>query len=167
MLIRVEAPEDRPAVRAVNLSVFETSAEANLVDTLRKQTQPVVSLVAEESGAIAGHIMFSPVLLGDDPTFKIMGLAPMAVSPESQHKGIGSALICAGLERCKRLGVGAVVVLGHPEYYPRFGFLPSTRFGIGCEYDVPEEVFMILELQPGYLRGRSGMIKYHVAFSNL
>jgi putative acetyltransferase len=120
-----------------------------------------------EGGTIVGHIMFSPVSLSGHPGLKIMGLAPMAVAPEQQRKGIGSALVRAGLERCKQLGFGAVVVLGHPRYYPRFGFSPSTRFGIKCEYEVPEEVFMVQELQPGYLRSVSGTIKYHAAFSNV
>ena len=111
--------------------------------------------------------MFSPVSLTGHPGAKIMGLAPMAVAPDHQRKGIGSTLVRAGLERCQQLGFGAVVVLGHSEYYPRFGFSPSSRFGMGCEYDVPEEVFMVMELQPGYLRGRSGTIKYHAAFSNV
>lgn len=96
-----------------------------------------------------------------------MGLAPMAVTPAHQNKGIGSALVRAGLERCKALGFGAIVVLGRSEYYPRFGFSPSTRFGIGCEYEAPEEAFMVVELQPGYLRGKSGTIKYHAAFKNV
>ena len=91
----------------------------------------------------------------------------MAVAPAHQNQGIGSALVRAGLERCKELGFGAVVVLRHPEYYPRFGFSPSTRFGIGCEYEAPEEAFMIVELQPAYLRGKSGTIKYHAAFKNV
>lgn len=111
--------------------------------------------------------MFSPVSLSGHPGLKIMGLAPMAVLPVNQNKGIGSALVRAGLERCKDLGFGAVVVLGHPKYYPRFGFLPSSHFGIGCEYDAPEEAFMVVELQPGYLRGSSGTIKYHAAFKNV
>ena len=93
-----------------------------------------------------------------------MGLAPMAVAPKHQRKGIGSALVRAGLDQCAQLGFGAVVVLGHPAYYPRFGFLSSTRYGIGCEYDVPEEVFMAVELQDGFLRGASGKVKYHAAF---
>lgn len=167
MLIRAEEQKDWAAVHAVNSSVFETPAEANLVDALREQAQPVVSLIAEENGAVVGHIMFTPVLLPGHPALKIMGLAPMAVNPQHQRKGIGSALVRAGLERCKQLGFGAVVVLGHPGYYRRFGFSPSARFGIGCEYEVPEEVFMVLELQPGYLRGTSGTLKYHVAFLNV
>lgn len=154
-------------MRAVNASAFETPAEARLVDALRGQAQPVVSLVAEVRGAIVGHIMFSPVSLAGHPELKVMGLGPMAVTPDHQRKGIGSALVRAGLEQCRQLGSGAVVVVGHPEYYPRFGFLPSVRFGIGCEYEVPQEALMVVELQPGYLSGMSGKIKYHAAFSSV
>jgi len=166
MLIRAEEQRDRTAVQAVNLSAFETAVESDLVDALRDQAQPLVSLVAEDNGAIVGHIMFSPVSLSGHPELRIMGLAPMAVAPEHQRKGIGSALVRAGLEKCKQLNFGAVVVLGHPPYYPRFGFSPSTRFGIDCEYEVPAEAFMVVELQPGFLRGASGKVKYHSAFSD-
>jgi putative acetyltransferase len=166
MLIRAEEQEDRAGVRAVNVSAFETALEANLVEALREDAKPLVSLVADDDGAIVGHIMFSPVSLSGHPALHIMGLAPMAVFPDRQRKGIGSALVRAGLEQCKRLGFGAVVVLGHPAYYPRFGFSPSARFGIRSEYDVPEDVFMAVELQAGFLRGASGTIKYHAAFSN-
>ena len=167
MLVRNEEEKDLGAVHTVNASAFESLAEANLVDALRKQAHPVVSLVAEDDQTIVGHIMFSPVLLSSHPGLKIMGLAPMAVTLEHRNKGIGSALVRAGLEQCKELGFGAVVVLGHPEYYPRFGFSPSTRFGIDCEYDAPKEAFMVVELQSGYLRGNSGTIKYHAAFKNV
>ena len=167
MRIRDEEQKDRAAVHAVNVSAFETPTEADLVDALREQTHPGVSLVAVEDGPIVGHIMFSPVSLSGHPGLKIMGLAPMAVAPEHQRQGIGSALVRAGLDRCKQRGFGAIVVLGHPEYYPRFGFQPSTRFGIRSEYEVPEEVFMVFELRPGYLRDASGTIKYHAAFSNV
>ena len=167
MLIRNEEEKDLVAVHAVNASAFESPAEANLVDVLRKQAQPVISLVAESNKTVVGYIMFSPVSLSGNPDLKIMGLAPMTVTPTHQNNGIGSALVRAGLEQCKKLGFGAVVVLGHPRYYPRFGFLPSTRFGIGCEYQAPEEAFMVVELQPGYLRGKSGTIKYHAAFKNV
>src|SRR5437773_7409355 len=167
MLIRTEEEKDWAAVYALNAAAFETPAEANLVDALRQQARPVVSLVADDNRTVVGHMMFSPVSLTGHPDVKIMGLAPMAVAPNHQRKGIGSALVRAGLERCKQLGFGAVVVLGHPEYYPRFGFSPSSRFGIGCEYEVPEDVFMVMELQPGYLGGISGSVKYHSAFSNV
>lgn len=165
--IRAEEEKDWADVQAVNESAFETSAEAHLVAALREQVRPAVSLVAEDGRAIVGHIMFSPVALPGHPELKIMGLAPMAVAPEHQRKGIGSALVRAGLEECKKLGFGAVVVLGHPEYYWRFGFLPSVRFGLGCEYEAPEEAFMVVEFQPGYLRGASGKIKYHAAFNKV
>lgn len=167
MLIRPEKPKDPSAVHALNVSAFETPAEAHLVDALREQAQPLVSLVAEESGSIIGHILFSPVVLPAHPALKIIGLAPLAVAPTHQRKGIGSALVRAGLERCQQLGFGAVVVLGHPGYYPRFGFSPSTRYGIGCEYEAPEEAFMVIELQPDFLKGASGKVKYHSAFDNL
>jgi len=167
MLIRKEDPNDYAAVHAVNAAAFETQAEANLVDILRKDAQPIVSLVAEEEGVIMGHILFSPVLLSGFTDLKIMGLGPMAVAPKFQRKGVGSALIETGLELCKQLGHGAIIVLGHPGDYPRFGFRPSVLYDITCEYDVPEDVFMVIELQPGYLEGSSGVIKYHPAFNNV
>jgi len=164
--IRYENENDRAGVQAVNEAAFETAAEASLVNALREQARPVISLVADNRGVIVGHILFSPVVLDGHPDLKIMGLAPMAVLPAQQRKGIGSALVRAGLEECSKLGFGAVVVLGHPEYYPRFGFLPSRHFGIDCEYEVPEGVFMVKELQAGYLRAATGTIKYHAAFGN-
>lgn len=167
MLIRDEAKEDQRVVHSLNLSAFGNPGEANLVDALREQAQPVISLVAEEGGEIVGHIMFSPVSLPEHPTLRILGLAPMAVAPARQRSGIGSALVQAGLGRCKQLGSDAVVVLGHPEFYPRFGFLPSVRFGINSEYEVPDEAFMIVELRPGSLQEASGTVKYHAAFANL
>jgi NAD(P)H dehydrogenase (quinone) len=166
-LIRNEEEKDRAAVHALNVVAFETPTEANLVDALRQKARPVVSLVAQVNQTVVGHIMFSPVKLSGHSELIIMGLAPMAVEPEHQRKGIGSALVRAGVEQCKKLGCGAVVVLGHPEYYPRFGFAPSASFGISCEYDVPEEVFMAIELQPGFLDGVPGKVKYHAAFGSM
>jgi putative acetyltransferase len=154
-------------VHAVNVSAFETPAEANLVEVLRKDAHPYLSLVVEEDKKIVGHIMFSPVMLSGHTDLKIMGLGPMAVLPEQQRKGIGSALVKAGLIKCKDLGFGAAVVLGHKDFYPRFGFESSLRYGIGCEYDVPPEVFMIIELQPGYLQDAQGIIQYHAAFNDV
>jgi len=167
MLIRYEKPGDYAAVRAVNSSAFETSAEADLVDVLRKEAQPIVSLVAEQDEQIVGHILFSPVNLPDFGWLKIMGLGPMAVKSGYQDQGIGSRLVRQGLEACCRAGFGAVFVLGHTWFYPRFGFIPSVKFGIRSEYDVPEEAFMAIELTPGYLKGASGTIKFHPAFNKV
>jgi putative acetyltransferase len=166
MDIRTERLTDIPGIRAVNLKAFETSAEADLVDALREQAQPVVSLVADDRGVILGHILFSPVTPLPHPELHIMGLAPMAVMPESQRNGVGSALVREGLERCRGLDVAVVLVLGHAEYYPRFGFLPASRFGLTSEYDVPDDVFMAVELRQGVLQGKAGMIRYHSAFAS-
>jgi putative acetyltransferase len=167
MLIRAENPDDRAAIYDVNASAFETRAEAELVLALRDQADPVISLVAEVDGAVVGHIMFSPVALQGNADHPVMGLAPMAVAPEHQGRGVGSALVRAGLQRCREMGVGAVVVLGHPGYYPRFGFVPASRFGLHSEYDVPDEVFMALELQPGFLSSDRALVQYHAAFGSL
>lgn len=167
MLIRDEKKSDRDAVYAVNKSAFDSSSEADLVDSLRQQVHPLISLVAEDGGEVVGHIMFSPVSLSDCADLKVMGLAPMAVSPTHQRKGIGSVLVRTGLDRCRQLDFAAIVVLGHPNYYPRFGFSPSSHFGIDSEYEVPEDVFMAMELQPEALCGRTGTVKYHPAFRNL
>jgi putative acetyltransferase len=167
MLIRAEKESDRNVVYTVNVSAFETPSEANLVDALREQASPVVSLVAESGGKVIGHIMFSPVSLPGHLNVKLMGLGPMAVAPEHQRNGVGSALVRAGLEQCTELGFSAVVVLGHPEYYPRFGFSPSSRFGIDSEYEVPEDAFMAIELHAKALSGKTGKVKYHAAFSNV
>jgi putative acetyltransferase len=166
-LIRPEEEGDRTAVHALNTRAFESAAEARLVDALREGARPVISLVAQHEEGIIGHILFSPVSLGGHAGLRIAGLAPMAVAPEHQRRGVGSALVRAGLEQCGQLGFGAVVVLGHPGYYPRFGFVPSARYGIRSEYDAPEEAFMAMELDPGYLRGRTGTIRYHAAFADL
>jgi putative acetyltransferase len=164
MIVRPELPQDPPGIRSVHLEAFESAAEANLVDELRAVARPLVSWVAEEDGQILGHILFSPVSLTGHPELYLLGLAPLAVLPPFQRRGVGTALVPAGLEACRDLGVGAIVVLGHPTYYPRFGFRPAVGFGITCEYDSPPEAFMVLELQPGHLAAASGTIRYHDAF---
>jgi putative acetyltransferase len=166
MDIRSERPADWQEIRAVNLAAFDTSTEADLVDALRRYAEPIISLVAEDDGHLIGHILFSPVTLTGHSALTLAGLAPMAVVPDRQRHGVGSALVQRGLEQCRQSGVEAVVVLGHAEYYPRFGFTPASRFGLRCEYDVPENVFMALELVSDALTGHSGTIRYHPVFAN-
>jgi putative acetyltransferase len=165
LTIRPERAGDAEAIRAVTAAAFPSPAEANLVDALRRQHASIVSLVADEGGRVVGHILFSPVTLNDGEA-ALLGLAPMAVSPERQRQGIGSELVRAGLDASRRWGAAAAVVVGHPAFYPRFGFIPASRFGLRCEYDVPDDVFMALELKPGALRA-GGLIRYHAAFADL
>ena len=124
-----------------------------------------LSLVAVEDGNVVGNIVFTPVTLDSFDELRVMGLAPMAVTPSRQNCGIGSRLVEAGLDNCRAQGVGAVIVLGHAEYYPRFGFQPASQWGIRSEYDVPDDVFMLIELVPDYLKSHHGTIRYHPAFA--
>ena len=165
-IIREERQDDAERIRAVNLAAFDTTVEADLVDALRERATPLISLVAEDDGKIIGHILFSPVTLANNPTLALMGLAPMAVLPPRQRQRIGSRLVREGLERCRDLGAAAVVVLGHPEYYPRFGFSSAARLSLSTEYDVPDDAFMIRELRAGALSGLSGLIRYHPVFAD-
>jgi len=165
--IRAEEEKDWPAVYSLNKSSFETVSEADLVDLLRAQVSAVISLVAEVDQEVVGHIMFTPVSLSGFPASSIMGLAPMAVSSNKRSLGIGSALVRKGMEECRKLGIGAVVVLGHSGYYPRFGFKPASLFSIQCEYDVPEEMFMAVEVEPSYLSEKYGVVKYHELFAGV
>ncbi|OGC76663.1 MAG: GNAT family N-acetyltransferase [candidate division Zixibacteria bacterium RBG_16_40_9] len=166
-VIRAETLEDHSAVRKVNELAFGQPNEAALVDALRRAAHPHISLVAVIEGQIVGHIFFSPVSIESErSTFTALGLAPMAVLPEYQKQGIGSALVREGLRECQRIGYDIVVVVGHAKYYPRFGFTPAKQKGLRCEYDVPDEVFMVAELKPGTLAGRQGLVKYHPEFKN-
>ncbi len=167
MHIRTETEDDRTAVFEVNAAAFPTAAEARLVDALRESAEKYVSLVALKNLAVVGHIMFSPVSIKPYDELRLMGLAPMAVSPSLQRDGIGTELVKAGLQRCRDLGVGAIAVLGHPEYYPRFGFMPASQWRIKSEYDVPEEVFMMMELSPGYLERYPGTVRYNPVFADV
>lgn len=167
-LIRPETAEDLPAVHRLVELAFGQSSEADLVDALRDQAHPLISLVAVLEGEVVGHIFFSPVSIESErDRFTAMGLAPMAVLPDHQNKGIGSELVRAGLKECRRIGHDVVVVLGHPRYYPRFGFVPACGKGIRSEYDVADDVFMVAELTSGALGGRTGLVKYHPAFGEV
>jgi len=168
VVIRHEAPEDVAAVRRVEEQAFGRTNEADLVDALRRRCAFTLSLVAVKDNQIVGHIVFSPVTIeSGDASFGAVALGPMAVLPTHQRKGIGSQLVRAGFEECRRAGHDMVIVLGHPNFYPRFGFSPSKRYGIRWEVDVPDEVFMVAELRPGALAGRGGTVKYQPEFSGV
>jgi len=163
LAIRPEQPSDRDDVRSVLETAFGQPGEARLVEILRDDPE-CVSLVACENGRVVGHVFFTPVRVEEFPA---TALGPMAVQPDRQRRGIGSRLVLAGLDACRDRDASAVFVLGHPQYYPRFGFVPASRFGIRCEFPVPDEVFLGLELRPGALRDVRGTVRYHAAFAEL
>ena len=160
--IREELPEDIAAIREVNKRAFGQNQEPNLVDALRSNGASLLSLVATVDGQVVGHIMYSPAIIAE-----VAGaaLAPMAVLPEHQRRGIGSKLIETGTRKLKDAGIPFIIVLGHPSYYPRFGFQPASTVGIRCEWDVPDEVFMLLVLDEVRMQAVSGLAKYRPEFS--
>jgi putative acetyltransferase len=165
LFIRRERPEDIAAIHKVHELAFGRRAEADLVDALRTSGKATLSLVALEDGHIVGHILFSPVTIdAADRMFPAVGLAPMAVLPERQRHGIGSQLVKAGLLECRNAGYECVVVLGHPTYYPRFGFVQASRYGLKSEYEVPDEAFMVWAWHDEVLRDRGGVVRYQPEF---
>lgn len=164
--IRDESPADAATIRDVVLRAFAQPAEADLVDALRRAGKATISLVAEVDGRVVGHVLFSPVTLAEAPHAPFAsGLAPLAVAPEHQRTGIGSALVRAGLTRCRAAGHAYVVVLGSAAYYGRFGFVDAARYGLHSEYVVPPGVFQVIELAPGALLGRRGLVRYADEFA--
>ena len=164
MNLRAERPSDQAAIFSVNARAFETDLEARLVDVLREQGAAAVSLVAEVDGAIVGYILFSPVRIGDRD---FIALAPMAVAPEHQRTGIGSALVRAGIEACRERGDAAIFVLGHAEYYPRFGFVPAGPKGLHYQSEEFDPHFFVLELHENALDGVQGLVEFHPAFDEV
>ena len=165
LTIRPETPGDVDAIRDVNEQAFGRENESRLVAKLRERGVLTISLVAARDGEIVGHIAFSPVVIeSEGSSFEAISLAAMAVLPIYQRKGIGSQMVRAGLEECRRLGHEVVVVLGHPAYYPRFGFVVAGPKGIDCEFEAPEEAWMVLELREGALAGRRGVVRFQPEF---
>jgi putative acetyltransferase len=164
--IRPERPEDASQVRQVNELAFGQPTEANLVERLRQACTDSLSLVAEED-AVVGHILFTPVVVeGAGRRVLGMGLAPMAVLPDRQRQGIGSQLVRRGLDILRERGCPFVVVVGHPEYYPRFGFEPASLHGLACQWEgVPDAASMVLFLDANALEGVSGVARYRDEFN--
>jgi putative acetyltransferase len=164
--IRPEEQKDHAAVRAVNELAFGQPEEAKIVDRLRESCGRSLSLVATQDEEVIGHILFTPVTLeSGDVTLQGMGLAPMSVLPDYQRQGVGSALVKEGLSVLGKQVCPFVVVLGHAEYYPRFGFEPASKVGIKCQWEgVPDEAFMILIFDEKAMKGASGIAKYRDEF---
>ncbi len=163
-VIRDEIPEDADAIRQVHLEAFGGEAEARIVDLLRARGKTVISLVTCLNGEVAGHVAFSPVTLLDAPRkFRALGLGPVGVRRKLQARGLGSALVREGIRRCQGEGYDALVVLGGPSYYSRFGFEPAHLFGLENEWGVGDE-FMVLKLREGALDRVRGLVQYSPEF---
>ena len=164
--VREEIPEDIEAIRMVNQNAFGQPQEGQIVDVLRANAGVLLSLVATLDGGVIGHILYSPVSI-DSGGKKVIGagLGPMAVLPQYQRQGVGSKLIETGNNKLLLAGYPFIVVLGHPEYYPRFGFKPASGYGIRCEWDVPDNVFMAMIMDHLKMEGVSGLAKYRQEFT--
>lgn len=168
MLVRESLPQERSTIARLHSSAFGT-AEGPIVaglveDMLDDETaQPLLSLVALEEDRLKGHILFSRVYIeGCESDVEARILAPLAVSPDVQGRGTGTLLINRGLERLKASGVGLVLVLGHPTYYPRAGFEPAGKHGLEAPYPIPaehEDAWMVAELQPSMLSRVKGVVR--------
>ena len=163
--VRDERPGDQQAIRHLNQRAFAQDQEANIVDALRANGAVLLSLVATaDDDRVVGHILYSPIRVGD-----VMGaaLGPMAVLPEYQRRGVGSRLVEAGNRRLADQRAPFVIVVGHPEFYPRFGFERASRRGIVSEWELPDEVFMVLALDEARMANISGLAKYRDEFSTV
>jgi putative acetyltransferase len=170
LLIRPEQPEDFDAITLLNLQAFEREDEARLILQLRDQAKPNLSLVAvDDQQQIVGHVLFTPASI-HTPTGDVtgMGLAPMAVRPDVQFQGIGTKLIKHAINRIAEMDYPFVIVLGHVDYYPRFGFVPASLRNIHCQWTgIPDEAFMILVLDPIAMQHVSGTAYYHPVFDEV
>lgn len=166
LLIRPEREADMTCISALTTAAFGQDLEARLIESLRHSAVPFISLVAEQAGILLGHISFSPMHLNPARKhLRLMSLAPLAVAETHQRRGIGGRLVAAGLEVCKSEGVDAVFVLGHPQYYPRFGFVKSDRWLLSQPDPVPVDAFMVCELTAGSLDCGGGTVHFHPSFA--
>lgn len=168
IVIRVEQPGDIPHIRDILAHAFGQRAEADLVDQLRADGDALISLVAVgENGELVGHILFSrlPIEGAKGRVTQATALAPLAVRPEHQRKGVGSALTKAGIRACTARGLAAIIVVGDPKFYQRFGFSAAAARNLGSPY--PGDAFMALELKPGALAANPGTVRYAAAFGAL
>lgn len=164
--IRKEKPGDQDSVRRLNMAAFDNGPEATIVDKLRASCEDYLAFVAVENEIVVGHILFTPVTI-DGCEVTGMGLAPMAVLPSYQHQGIGSQLVRHGLAHLHRLGCPFVIVLGHPGYYPRFGFEPASNYRLFSQWEsVPDEAFMVIIYDRDVLPGTDSVLRYRDEFDS-
>ncbi len=172
LIIRQEIPSDRKIIYTLIKDSFKDieisdHQEQDLVERLRQSDSfiPQLSLVAEANGEIVGYILLTKIsIITDGSSHTSLALAPVAVRPDHQNKGIGADLILSSHKAAKDLGYDSVIVLGHKDYYPRFGYKKCSEFGIKLPFDVPEEYCMALELKEGALRNCQGTVAYDNAF---
>ncbi len=162
MILRPRTPDDDAAIAALTMAAFGTAPteEAAIITGVRAEGAAMVELVAVEDGVMVGHVLFSRMRC--DPAANVAGLAPVSVTPARQRSGIGDALIRAGLAACHDLGATGAVVLGHPDYYPRFGFSREAALPLVCRY-AASPAFMAMALKPGGLEGVA-KVAYPAAF---
>jgi len=164
VIIRTETSDDYKVVFDLNVKAFGQENESRLIEALRKSNAfvPELSLVAEVDGKVVGHILFTKVTIGDSK-HEGLALAPVAVAPDAQRQGLGTRLVEAGLKKAAELGFDSVVVLGHENYYPKFGFKSASNWNITTGYNSPESTFA-LELKNGALEHVSGLVEYPKEF---
>ena len=164
--IRQEVKEDHKRVYEINKMAFGQENESKLIEKIRKGPNfvPELSLVAEKDNEIVGHILFSKIKIVGESEFETLALAPMAVIPKLQKQGIGGKLIKKGIEKAIELGFDSIIVLGHKDYYPKFGFQQASKWGIKSPFEVPDEAFMAIELTEKALESRAGVVQYPQEF---
>ena len=166
MIIRKETKKDYKIIYEVNKKAFNQNDESELIKRIRSSNHfiPELSLVAEENGEVIGHILFSKIKIIGERVYESLSLAPMSVLPKFQKQGVGGKLVKEGLKKARNLGFNSVIVLGHKEYYPRFGFKRASKWNIKCPFEVPDDAFMAIELKEGALENKSGTVQYPKEF---
>lgn len=168
IVVRQESPIDYPSIYNINIAAFKRGEEANLVDRLRSTDSfiPELSLVACVDNKAIGYILFTKIhIIGENNSEESLALAPISVYPEWQDKGVGKILINEGISRAKAIGYKSVIVFGHEEYYPKFGFVPTNKWGIKPPFNVPAKLFMGLELQSkAFANFEGAVVKYSREF---
>ncbi len=167
--IREEEEKDHKQINDVNKLAFQQENESKLIEKIRKSENfiPELSIVAEINNRIVGHILFSKIKIIGDSDYESLALAPMAVIPEFQKRGIGSELIKKGIDKAKELGFDSIIVLGHKEYYPKFGFQRASEWHIKCPFEVPDDAFMAIELTEKALESKAGTVEYPDEFNEV